>query len=786
MEFTVPWLVIASAVLGAGTVGVWYWRKSATPALLTLAGAFFLFSGAGPTVGTAGDTQHVVILDASDSMASRFEAVNQQTQLMLKDKKSESNEVNLRYFNDAFHASEVAAGGKTLAQVIPDSTTLEVNGQVVVITDGHIQSDLLPPVGTILVKAPRHSSPDASILAISAPSVLAAGSSTLVTASIRCDVDADVLWVVTGQTGQIAEGTEKVKAGLATNVSASFVVSGSGVQRYRMTLSLKGDREPRNNVAEVAVTVAGKRMIYYAAHKDSSPESDALFSLLHSDPGNAIIHQNALPATSAELEGIHLLVINNVTAGSGSPAQLASIANWVRSGGSLFMVGTAHAFGPGGYRGTAIEDVLPVTLMPDDEPARTVLFALDTSSSMAEGDKLTVLKQAARNLLASLSPSDQVAVGGFSSGFESGLNYSTADNQTTAVDQLKPGGSTDIGRALTQSLDSLKSVQADVEPQRRLILVTDGKDESPDSADFKTLALRCAAENTRLDVILTSQVVPDWLQIMRVYARNFVHYWPGDSDEFSALLETLERAMRGFDRRLVSTTPMDIGGLTTRLHRFVRTAERKSNGADIVNLLKAQTPTTGDPVYPLLSYRRVVGVTAVLTTDSGGHLETSVLWNDQQFVDSVRTVVSELLAGASQPKLELRPDGESWQLHWIGLNEPPAGALEIRDQMTCEPESRGVWSLPKDPVGESILVLLGETLLQRIPLSAPIDIELAYTGNNEPYFTAAERAGFTVFSNFAAWKPTTANDGDKMNIAWLPALLAMICLLSGFALRARK
>ncbi|MDC1141659.1 VWA domain-containing protein [Planctomycetota bacterium] len=783
MEFTVPWLVIAAAVLGVGSVGVWLRRKQATPVLLCVAGALFLFSGAGPMVGSSGITTHVLIVDASDSMASTFDLAVKAAELAVENAPDES-EIRVRYFNDSFHDTEIAPAGRTLIEAIPSAEDLEINGDVVVLTDGHIQSDNLPPPRTILAKSPNSVQPDASILEFAAPTVAPVGASILLTATVRCDASANVPWVISGPKGEVATGVIGLDASLPEEIRATVSLGGAGVQRFRLTLNLSSDRESRNNVAEVAVTVAGKRMIYYAAHRDSSPDSDALLSMLRTDATNGIIQQLTLPMTRTELDGIHLLVINNVAASGSSPAQLKMIANWVRDGGALFMVGTDKAFGPGGYRDTPIEEVLPVRLMPDDEPARTVLFALDTSSSMAEGGKLAVLKQAGLNLLDSLSPRDQVGVSGFSGGFRTDITYSSAEAQRANIERLSASGSTDIGKTITQALDSLLVAQADAQPQRRLILVTDGRDEAEASTDFSALALRCAAENTRLDVVLTSQEVPDWLLVMQ-REPQFVKVWEAATDEFGGLLETLDRALRGFEHRLISTTPMKVPGVVEDLMRFVRTAPRTEAG-DITTLLRAETPPTGKPNYPLLAYRKIVGTTAVLTTDSSGKQATFNLWRDAGFRQQLQVTLQELLAGASSPQLELRTINGQWQLEWVGLSDPPTQALTVKDQMTCELTSPGVWALPKAPTGESILVYSGESLLQRIPISKPIDTELAYTGNDEAYFTAAEQAGFVVFNNLSAWQPKAATFGEKMNLSWVPALLAMISLLTGFALRSRK
>lgn len=778
MEFLVPWLVIAAAVLGAGSAAVWFYRKRPTPVLFCLAGALFLFAGSVPTVSVADTVEHVIVIDVSDSMKTRLDRTIKDVQDYAKEPR-DNVKIRVMYFNDSLHENIVPVGGRTLSQALPNAEALKINGDVVVITDGYFENSSMPKAGVTLVKAAGAGQLDAAILKITAPSVVQEGSNILLTATVRSNTDADVDWVLSGQIGEIASGKSVMKAGLASEVTASILVKEAGIQRYRLTVKLAGDVEPRNNVAEFAVTVAGKRVIHYAVQKDIPPQTDGLLSMLRADAANKIILTNQLPVSQAQLESIHMLVINNVAASTASAEQLQRIADWVRKGGAIFMAGTNAAFGPGGYRGTPIEDVLPVKLMPEDEPGRTVLLALDMSSSMAEGNKLIVLKQAAYNLLDSLGAQDRVAVAGFSSGFAGDIHYSNPAAQVDIIANLSASGSTDIGLSLAQALDSLQSMQTSTEPQKRLLFITDGKDESATQAGFRELAQRCSLENTKLDVILTGQRVPDWLELMRGTAHQSVNPFSADGDDFGSLLETLDRALRGHERRLISNKRMEVAGIG-ELNRFVRTAKRK----DVFTLLEVETPFVGKPIYPLLAYRKLVGVSAVLTTDTWG--ADQEIWFSPNFHTKLQTVLSEVMAGAGRPKLELRNSGDDWSLHWIGLSEPPTGNLTIKDQMACQLMSKGVWSLAKPPIGESILVYSEAKLLQRIPISKPIDQELAYIGNNEAFFTAAENSGFTVLNNLKGLKLSEAKNDGQMNVTWIPSLLAMIALLAGFALRSRK
>lgn len=72
---------------------------------------------------------------------------------------------------------------------------------------------------------------------------------------------------------------------------------------------------------------------------------------------------SGFPATRDELFEYRGLILGSVEAGTFSGDQLRMLAEFVdRRGGGLLMLGGPRAFGEGGYGGTAVADILPVTL----------------------------------------------------------------------------------------------------------------------------------------------------------------------------------------------------------------------------------------------------------------------------------------------------------------------------------------------------------------------------------------------------------------------------------------
>ena len=70
-----------------------------------------------------------------------------------------------------------------------------------------------------------------------------------------------------------------------------------------------------------------------------------------------------IAAETAAMQPYDAIILNNVPAWDLTEKQMTSLQSYVRDlGCGLVMVGGENSFGPGGYRETAIEETLPVTM----------------------------------------------------------------------------------------------------------------------------------------------------------------------------------------------------------------------------------------------------------------------------------------------------------------------------------------------------------------------------------------------------------------------------------------
>lgn len=783
LDFDIPWLVVAAAALALAAIGLAARVRKPAPVLFALCGALLLLAGARPAV-TAGTPQvtHALIEDVSASMGARRQVPE----------KSLPAGHSLRRFelSDALRQPGSPGGrGTDYSRLADLGADAALNGEFMLATDGRGRlADLLTaadPRRLMLLRLPPHAAPDASIVDFIAPSAVSEGGSAMLRASIVADRDCDVPWRMLVGERVVASGTRSVRAGLAAGISHNLPVQDAGLVRVRLVLDLAQDREPGNDEASVAFYAGSRRVMLYCAPRDFPQQADGLLATLRNDARNEVRVAHALPSTPRDLDGVGTLFINNLPlADAGvSREQLRAIRDWVLAGGNLMMLGAEGAFGPGGYRGTAIEDILPVRLRPDDAPPRRLLLLLDVSESMGQTlpggvTRLQRLREAASRVLQSAAPTDAAAIVGFNQRLQNEAVFRAPSDpmHETVLAGLQAQLGTNIRGCVADALPALGQGQ-----DRRLMVITDGEDTASSEAAWRELADRLKTAGVRLDVILTDQGGQPWQEWL---AGADVHYWAAGADGFSNLLETLDRAIAGGDSSWVSTERWEVGGVPEPLLLLARTAPR--NDRSVTPTLTAQTPRTRVPEYPLLAHRQLVGRTACLCTRSWGDGLLANFWASEFFQQRIALALDFVTANANRQNLVLNILPDSAELVWTGASQPPDRDLRLGDGALARLQSTGRWLLAP-PTGDELLAFDGEVLLQRIALPKLVPHELRYTGDDEAFFTMAEQAGVRVVSSLDAWQPKRFGEIERqpVDLTWLPALAALACLLAGFALRRR-
>jgi len=112
----------------------------------------------------------------------------------------------------------------------------------------------------------------------------------------------------------------------------------------------------------------------------------------------------------------------------------------------------------------------------EDRPALNLVFLIDTSGSMQDANKLPLLKQSFRLMLAELRPEDQVAIVTYAGSAGMVLAPTSASDRATitaALERLEAGGSTAGQAGLRQAYQVARKMAGEGEVTR-VLLATDG------------------------------------------------------------------------------------------------------------------------------------------------------------------------------------------------------------------------------------------------------------------------------------------------------------------------
>jgi Ca-activated chloride channel family protein len=181
--------------------------------------------------------------------------------------------------------------------------------------------------------------------------------------------------------------------------------------------------------------------------------------------------------------GFSAVVLNNISYDQLGAAAAQRLINAVKSGTGLIMVGGERSFGNGGYRGTPLEQALPVELLaPERKEKRlnlAVMLVIDKSRSMDSDNKMDYAKEAARTFITSLKDEDYVGVIAFDASpfivVRLGLLSEIREMARDRIGRIFPTGSTQPLTAIDEARRSLLRVAAG---RKHMLFLTDGQIEN--------------------------------------------------------------------------------------------------------------------------------------------------------------------------------------------------------------------------------------------------------------------------------------------------------------------
>ena len=194
-----------------------------------------------------------------------------------------------------------------------------------------------------------------------------------------------------------------------------------------------------------------------------------------------------IPPTTEPLAGFDAAVLVDTPATSLTLDQQKTLQLFVRElGHGLVVIGGQRSFGPGGYEGSTLDEMLPVSSRPPERPERSsvaLFLVLDKSGSMAsawsnEASKLAMAREAAIQAVGLLQPGDVIGIVAFDSEYQWIVPTTRIESADTIrsiqerISGLESGGGTSILPPLQAAYEAASRVDARL---KHIVLLTDGQ-----------------------------------------------------------------------------------------------------------------------------------------------------------------------------------------------------------------------------------------------------------------------------------------------------------------------
>ncbi len=521
-----PALLAALTVLILGALAWWLKRFPVKRRKARLSLALHVFcaflcalAGCGFSIpGISRERAAFLLIDASASASNERDAILEAANAALSAAPEGQKTGVIVFGRDAMVETPLGSGGKLnsiVSSADPSGSDLtaalslagallpsDASGSVAVITDGLIgkaEASALTesgiPVSAMILSGSAKT--DAQVSRVSAPSLAYKGQRVSITVTVDSTVSGEASLLLFANRALTVSRDVTLRKGENTFIFSDIAAS-SGVVTYEAQVLLPGDGMSVNNRMGAYMAVEGTpRILIVEGKTGAGMELKKLIAAAGMD--SETISAGALPETSAALRAWHAVALCNVDADSLTGAQISALRNAVRiSGRGLAVFGGDQSYALGAYRGSELEDLLPVSMDVKSDlniPSLALILALDKSGSMTEGrfgiTRLEVAKEAAARAAEVLLPTDEIGVIAFDHAAQWVVPLQKAED-TAAIQSLsgtiRPGGGTAFYSPLTAAYEALMQSGA---AKKHVIFLTDGE---PGDQGFEPV-IRAMAEN---------------------------------------------------------------------------------------------------------------------------------------------------------------------------------------------------------------------------------------------------------------------------------------------------
>lgn len=580
-------------------------------------------------------------------------------------------------------------------------------------------------------------------------------------------------------------------------------VAEPGAHAYELRLLPDKDPLPGNNVAKQWLQVeGGPRLVLISAYTN-----DPMADVLQKQGFTVEVITEPRSAGVGALTGAKAVVLNNVPAYLLQADFLQALRFYVTvQGGGLAMIGGKHSFAAGGYYGSPVESLLPVSMELKQEHRKlavAVAIVMDRSGSMgmtaANGrTKMELANEGAARSIELLGESDQVTL----------IAVDSAPHVVAPITAVGANRDklTEIARRIqvagggifvyTGLKEAWKELQTTTVGQRHVILFADAAD-AEEPGDYQKLLAEMTAQKTTVSVIgMGADTDSDAAFLKDVARRGQGRIFFDDADELPAIFaqETVAVARSAF-----LTDPVELTS-TAGWSELAATPLQwlaKVDGYNLSYLRPGATQavvTKDEYAAPLLAFwQRGSGRVATVSFPMGGEHSAAVrAW--PQYGDLVQSLGRWLMGEAVPAGLGLRVDVDGSQLladlfydeSWTQRIAQAAPQLLItqgvKDEPTAVPWERlapGHYQARVDVVGDAWLrgaVRVGNTAFPFGPLNVATSPEWAFDAGRVAELQAlATRSGGGERVDLSdVWQAPRPETWRSLTVWWLVALLLLL------------
>lgn len=460
---------------------------------------------AAPSVVLPGGQQAVWILaDASASARGMQDQMTQSVRTALENKDASVNAGVIAFGGNAMVEKPLAQDGTyngvttavdAQASDLSSALTLasallpeDAQGRIVVLSDGATE-DVRAAAQQLAARGVTvdfqsfsgDALPDAQISQLNVPSRVYQGQSFTVTVQVTANHDTAGTLVLYQNRTPASSREVTLRRGDNT-FTFRDTAADTGVVTYEAQLISEGDSCAQNDSMGGYVYVQGApKLLLVEGRQGEGSEMAAMLSAA------AMQYETVLPAQlpydAEQLRQYDGVVLVNVDYDAADEEQWAALDSAVRVlGRGLTVIGGDSSYALGGYRGSRLEDMLPVTIDVRnklDLPSLALMLVIDKSGSMTDGmfgtTRLELAKEAAMRAAEVLTPNDQVGVIAFDDAAKWVVNLQKAEDVEAIQNQIgtiRPGGGTAFFTALYEATYALMNAQAQ---QKHIIFLTDGE-----------------------------------------------------------------------------------------------------------------------------------------------------------------------------------------------------------------------------------------------------------------------------------------------------------------------